>query len=306
MQPSCRDIAASVRQRLLNHAHHHAVPFDLVLTRYALERLLYRLGQSEWSNTFFLKGAMLFAAWFDQPYRQTRDLDLLGFGANDIPHLEMIFRSICQIEADDGIHFLTDLVHGTEIRETNFYAGVRIKLNAELAGAKISLQIDIGFGDAVTPGPEKIIYPTLLDFPAPQLNAYPHYTVVSEKFQIIVALGIATSRMKDFYDLWVMAQRLTFDGSILCQAIKSTFKRRNTILPETVPFALTESFTNDSIKNTQWNAFMGKNRNWIEEKTLTEVIELINIFLTPPVISIRKNKEFNLIWPPGGFWAKKQ
>lgn len=236
------DIAASVRQRLLNLAHRKAEPFDLVLTRYAQERLLYRLGQSEWRNKFLLKGAMLFAVWYDRPYRPTRDLDLLGFGASDIPQLEATFQSLCRIEAEDGIQFLVDTVRGAEIREANIYAGVRIKLIAHLAGAKIPLQIDIGFGDAVTPAPEQIDYPTLLDFPAPRLMAYPHYTVVSEKLQAIVMLGIANSRMKDFYDLWIMARRLFFEGSVLCQAIKATFQRRSTILPETVPIAFNRFF----------------------------------------------------------------
>lgn len=296
------DIAASVRHRLFNLAHRKAEPFDLVLTRYAQERLLYRLGQSEWRNKFLLKGAMLFAVWYDQPYRPTRDLDLLGFGANDIPYLEATFQSLCKIEADDGIQFLADTVRGTEIREANIYAGVRIKLIAHLAGAKIPLQIDIGFGDAVTPAPEQINYPTLLDFPAPQLIAYPHYSVASEKLQAIVMLGIANSRMKDFYDLWIMAQRLFFDGSVLCRAIQATFERRRTNLPEVIPIALTDSFANDPIKNTQWNAFVRKNQPWIEESKLSDVLMLLKNFLMPPLSSLIRKDEFSLGWRPGGQW----
>jgi hypothetical protein len=192
------DIAASVRQRLLNLAHGKAEPFDFILIRYAQERFLYRLAQSEWRKAFLLKGAVLYAAWYHQPYRPTRDIDLSGFGANDISNLVAIFQSICKIEVEDGIQFLATSVRGNEIREANKYSGVRIKLMAKLAGANISLQIDIGFGDAVTPAPEQIDYPTLLNFPAPQLMTYPHYTVVSEKFHAMVILGIANSRMKDF------------------------------------------------------------------------------------------------------------
>lgn len=296
------DLAASVRQRLLNLAHRRAEPFDLVLTRYAQERLLYRLGQSESRNAFLLKGVMLFAVWYDQPHRPTRDLDLLGFGANDIPLLEATFQSICRIEANDGTQFLADTVRGVEIREANIYTGVRIKLIAQLAGAKIPLQIDIGFGDAVTPAPEPINYPTLLDFPAPQLNAYPHYSVVSEKLQAIVLLGIANSRMKDFYDIWSMARRLSFKGSVLCQAIEATLKRRDTILPESLPLAFTDSFANDPSKNTQWNAFIRKNQPWVEESKLSDVLKFLKDFLMLPLSSLIRKNEFTLIWNPGGPW----
>lgn len=197
-----RNLAASVRQRLLNIAKRNGEAFDLVLTRYALERLLYRLGNSRYHNQFLLKGAMLFAVWGGAPHRPTRDLDLLGFGPNDLPQVQAVFQNICQVPVEpDGLKFLPDTVRVSEIREDQEYQGVRLPFDAKLENAIIPIQVDIGYGDAVTPAPQEISYPTLLEFPAPQLRAYPIYTVVAEKFQALVLLGIANSRMKDFYDI---------------------------------------------------------------------------------------------------------
>ena len=197
-----RNLAASVRQRLLNIAKRNGEAFDLVLTRYALERLLYRLGNSRYHNQFLLKGAMLFAVRGGAPHRPTRDLDLLGFGPNDLPQVQAVFQNICQVPVEpDGLKFLPDTVRVSEIREDQEYQGVRLPFDAKLENAIIPIQVDIGYGDAVTPAPQEISYPTLLEFPAPQLRAYPIYTVVAEKFQALVLLGIANSRMKDFYDI---------------------------------------------------------------------------------------------------------
>jgi hypothetical protein len=300
------NVAASVRQRLLNIAREKSEAFDLVLTRYALERLLFRIGRSEWRARFLLKGAMLYTLWYDAPYRPTRDLDLLAFGDSDIAHLEEVFRALCGVPVeDDGITFLEDSVHGSEIRGESEYQGVRVHMSSTLAGAVIPLQIDVAFGDVVLPAPEEILYPTLLDLPAPQVLAYPRYSVVSEKFQAMVMLGIANSRMKDFYDIWEMARQLDFDGLILSRSLAATFERRQTALPAGVPLALSDSFTQDRGKITQWNAFIRKNR-LPTEATLMEVAAFLRDFLMPPVRAILEEREFSTTWPALGPWKPGQ
>ncbi len=197
-----RNLAASIRARLKQHADAAKQDFNLTLTHYGLERLLYRLSISTHASNFLLKGALLFSLWYDLPHRPTRDVDLLGFGPDDIDSAVATFREICQIAVEDGIAFDPVSVKGTVIREEAGYCGVRIDLLAKLDGARIALQVDIGFGDAVTPAPEAISYPVLLDdLPAPQLRAYPKYTVVAEKFHAICLLGMTNTRMKDYFDL---------------------------------------------------------------------------------------------------------
>lgn len=251
-----RNLGASIRQRLLDLARKKSEVFDLVLTRYALERLLYRIGQSPWKQRFLLKGAMLFTLWYDEPYRPTRDLDLLAFGGSHPPgvvaNLIETFRALCDIPVnDDGLSFRKESVRGSEIRGENEYQGVRIQLTATLAGAVIPLQIDVAFGDAVVPAPEEVCYPTILDQPPPHVLAYPRYSVVSEKFQAMVMLGMANSRMKDFYDAWALAREFEFDGLLLSRAIAATFERRRTNLPAEIPLAFTDSFSTDHAKSTQ-------------------------------------------------------
>lgn len=301
-----RDVAASIRQRLLNRAREKSEAFDLVLTRYALERLLFRIGRSEWKPRFLLKGAMLYTLWYDAPYRPTRDLDLLAFGDSDIAHLEGVFRALCGVSVeDDGITFVEGSVRGTEIRGESEYQGVRIHMSATLAGAVIPLQIDVAFGDVVLPAPEEILYPSLLDLPAPQVLAYPRYSVVSEKFQAMVMLGIANSRMKDFYDIWEMARQFDFDGLILSRSLAATFERRQTALPAGVPLALSDFFTQDRGKITQWNAFIRKNR-LPTKATLMEVAAFLRDFLMPPVRAILEEREFSTTWPAPGPWKPAQ
>ncbi|MGM0554540.1 MAG: nucleotidyl transferase AbiEii/AbiGii toxin family protein, partial [Pseudomonadota bacterium] len=194
---SPKNPAASVRARLLENARNHKQDYNLVLTRYALERFLYRLSTSSHADQFLLKGALLFDLWFDIPHRPTRDADLLGFGAADMPHLEAVFRDVCAVEQDDGIRFQADSVRAEAIRKEASYSGVRITFIGLLDGARCHTQIDVGFGDAVTPGPDAIELPVILpDMPAPRLRAYPRATVVAEKLEALVSLGIANSRMK--------------------------------------------------------------------------------------------------------------
>lgn len=231
-----RNLVQSIHQRLLNAARERGEELQLMLTRYGLERLLYRLTQSSHAGEFVLKGAMLFQLWTGQTYRSTRDLDLLGHGAPSAERLAKLFAEVCSISvADDGLTFAADAIRAGPIKEGDEYQGIRIHIDARLGNARIRLQIDVGFGDAVTPAPQAVSYPTLLEFPAPRLLAYPRETVVAEKFQAMTVLGIANSRMKDFYDLWTLARQFSFEGATLSAAIEATFDRRKTPLPTDAP-----------------------------------------------------------------------
>lgn len=275
-----RNLGVSIRDRLLNKARAEKRDYNLMLTRYALERLIYRISISPYRDQFLLKGALLFDLWFDVPHRPTRDVDFLGYGPADIPHLEGVFRELCAIDANDGIEFQAKTVKAAEIRKEANYAGVRVTLIGVLAGAKCPVQADIGFGDAVVPGPEEVTYPVLLDDnPAPQLRAYPRYTVVAEKLEASVSLGMLNSRMKDYFDLWVLVTYAEFDNAILRKAIQATFERRGTPLPAKLPIGLSDEFANDGQKNKQWLAFLHK--NGIAPKPLAEIVTDLRNFLWP-------------------------
>jgi len=252
--------AASIRARLLNVAKAQGVDFNQVLVRFALERILYRLTQSPHADRFLLKGALLFTLWYDMPHRATRDADLLGFGASDLESVAQVFREIAAIAVDDGIVFDPASVSVEEIRKEAGYGGVRVVIAGELAKARCKTQIDVGFGDAVTPGSVDSVYPVLLaDMPAPQLRAYPTYTVVAEKLHAIALLGMTNSRVKDYFDLSVLLQRETFDADLLAQAIKATFERRGLAVPTELPIGLTDEFAHDPSRQALWHAFIRKN-----------------------------------------------
>ena len=275
-----RNLAASVQARLLNLARSSSRDYGQVLTRYALERLLYRLSISEHADHFLLKGALLFDLWFDMPLRPTRDIDLLGFGVSETPHLIGVFQDLCGLEVDDGMVFVADSLNAQEIRKAANYSGVRVTLRAQLGPSKASIQIDVGYGDAVTPAPEKAAYPVLLDeFAAPLLRVYPRETVVAEKLETIVLLGIANSRMKDYFDLWVLCKHTHGESSLLKQAIHATFQRRGTPLPKALPVGLSEEFALDTQKQQQWRAFLKKNR--LDEVALQSVVEDLRLWLAP-------------------------
>jgi len=269
-----RNLAASIRARLKQHADVTQQDFNLILTHYGLERLLYRLSVSAHAPNFLLKGALLFSVWYDLPHRPTRDVDLLGYGPDDIDSAITAFREISQIVVDDGIKFDAASIKGMEIRKEAGYGGVRIDIQATLDGARISLQVDIGFGDAVTPEPLAISYPILLDDQtAPQLRAYPKYTVVAEKFQALCALGMANSRMKDYFDLWVLLRENDLDKVELRRAIEATFARRQTPMPTATPVGLSDGFLDDTTKQLQWRAFLRKNK--LNAIDLYEVVTLL-------------------------------
>jgi predicted nucleotidyltransferase component of viral defense system len=250
-----RNIGASVRQRLLNLAHARGQPMELLLTRYALERLLHRLSLSPHRERFVLKGAMLLATWFDEPHRATRDVDLLGFGNPEEDALLGTFREIMAVDVNDGLSFDLKGLRIEAIREEVEYGGSRLRTTAALAGARIPITVDIGFGDAVEPGVEDIDLPVLLDMPSPRLRAYPPETVIAEKFHAMVALGRANSRMKDYYDVWMLTTSFELEPERLRQAIVATFARRNTVIPSAVPDGLSDAFAVDPGKQRQWDAF---------------------------------------------------
>ena len=248
--------------------------FNLLLTRYALERMLYRLSISKQRDQFLLKGALLFDLWFDIPHRPTHDADFLGFGSAEIPHIESLFREVCQIEADDGIVFQAESVKADEIRKEANYAGVRVTLLALLDSARCPVQLDIGFGDAVTPAPKLVDYPVLLTgLPAPQLRAYPKYTVVAEKLHAVCLLGMANTRMKDYFDLWVLLTEGGLDAAELQRAVEATFARRKLALPLAVPMGLSDAFAQDAAKQRQWSAFLKKNQ--LQALNLGETVALL-------------------------------
>jgi predicted nucleotidyltransferase component of viral defense system len=255
-----KDKAASIRARLLQRAKAEKSDFDQVLVRFALERILYRLGQSPYADRFLLKGALLFALWYDMPHRPTRDVDLLGFGSTEADDIKAVFTLIAEMAVDDGIHFNTAQLRVDDIRKVAAYPGLRVTLDAELARAVCKVQIDIGFGDAVTPEAVQASFPTLLsDLPAPQLRTYPVYTVVAEKLHAIVLLGMGNTRMKDYYDLMVLSEREILDERLLAKAIHATFTRRQTLIPVATPTGLSEVFAADPSKQTQWRSFLQKN-----------------------------------------------
>jgi len=281
-----RNIAASVRARLKNRADTTDEDFNLLLTRYGLERLLYRLSISEHAPNFLLKGALLFQLWHELPHRPTRDADLLGFGASDVESLVKVFRDVCGVSCEDGLELDADSVRGGVIRKQAGYGGIRMDLRATLDGAALALQVDIGFGDVVTPEALMVTYPVLLeDQPAPQIRAYPKYTVCAEKLQALCALGMANSRMKDYFDLWLLLGEGTLDAKLLARAFTATFKRRETALPADWPVGLSDAFAADAGKQRQWQSFLRKNR--LEAPTLAEIIALIRQALAQPLDSAR-------------------
>lgn len=292
------NIPASIRQRLLNISREQKEDFGLTLTRYAIERLLARLGYSKFVNQFVLKGAQLFPLWMDMPHRPTRDLDLLCQGNSEISTLEEIFREICMIniEPSDGIIFIYDSVKGELIREDALYEGVRINLQFNLSGAKDTVQVDIGVGDAVFPLPETVEMPSILGFSPVCMRVYPKESVIAEKLEAMVVLGIRNSRMKDFYDLWVLSKMFSFDGLLLSKAINATFQRRKTTIPTLIPFALTEEFWKDSSKQLQWKAFNKRIGNDDTLFNLEVIIKDLYRFIVPILQSILKNESYIMVW----------
>lgn len=291
------DRAASVLARLLNRSRSTGENYNLLLSRYVIERLLFRLSVSPHAGNFVLKGALLFALWYDTPHRPTKDADLLGFGADDADTLRATFTAICAIDTDDGLRYDTQSMKLAPIREDNVYGGMRLSMLAFVGSARLPVQVDIGFGDAITPAAELVTYPTLLDgMDAPRLRAYPVYTVIAEKFHAMVELGIDNSRMKDFFDLAMIARTTELNGGILIEAVRATFARRGTTLPASTPIALTAEFAASPAKTRQWSAFLSKAQLTAQE--LHEAITLLDALLAAPLQAAIDGEPFKSKWSP--------
>ncbi len=306
MTPSPKNVPASIRERLRNLSRPDGSDFNLLLAAFATERFLYRLSQSKYAEHFVLKGARLFALWAHKPHRPTRDLDLLGFGDPSAEALAQVIRDLCRIEVTpDGLIFDEQSILVEEIRVEHEYNGQRIRLVAHLENARIPLQIDIGFGDAITPEPQQAEYTALLSsLPAPFIRVYPPETVVAEKLQAMVSLDVLNTRMKDFYDLCVLAREFDFEGPTLCQAIHATFDRRKTDIPNDIPACLLETFPKRSDKRDLWAAFLQRaGLPDIPENDFVAVHRELIEFLSLPLLAAAQPGDFKKMWTAGKGWA---
>jgi predicted nucleotidyltransferase component of viral defense system len=297
------NVAASVRARLLKVSKERREDFTLTLMNYAAERFLYRLAQSKYRDRFVLKGAMLFAVRVGEQYRPTRDLDLLGLGEASEAAVATAVRNIATTKVDDdGLLFDVAALEVHAIREDNAYGGIRAVMRARLAEARIHVQIDVGFGDAITPAVTDLDFPTLFaDMPSPNVLAYPTETIVAEKVEAMVHLGLSNSRMKDFTDLAIAARRADFEGSTLAAAIRATFRRRGTQLPESEIVGLSDRFVQDARAQANWKAYV-KREGLRGFESLAQVIEELRAFLSRPIEHARTGETFGARWVPGGPW----
>lgn len=294
--------AASVRQRLLTLARERKEDFGLVLTKYGLERVLYRISQSKYREAFVLKGALLFELWTEQRYRPTRDADFLARGENSPERFVEIFKEICEMKGeDDGLRFDAATVTAERITEDADYEGIRVKFIGYLENARIPIQIDLGFGDVITPAPVETELRSLLDAPKAKLLTYPRESVVAEKFEAMVSLGLANSRMKDLHDVRSLGKDFSFDGALLSDAIKKTFAHRRTALPAQTPLVFTAEFFNDPDKKKQWAGFCNKNRNYVQELPLERVCGEIAALLSPILGALNGKRAIPKEWQRGAW-----
>lgn len=279
-----------MRSRLLQRAHRDGEEFQRLLVRFGIERFLYRLSLSSHADRFVLKGATLFSLWLDAPHRATKDLDLLGHGSPDVDHLVTVFSEVARIEcAEDGMEFDPAAITGARIRTDAAYAGVRCVIPASLAGARIPISVDVGLGDVMVPDPQTVSVPSLLNLPEPRLRAYAPETVVAEKLEALVVLGMATSRMKDLFDLDLIRETFEFDDGLV-DAIRATFDRRGTALPDQIPIGLTDAFSDDATKQTQWRAFVRKAAPE-SRRDLGDVVRAARSWLWPAMQRARRDSE---------------
>ena len=304
MKKPVTNMAASARARLLNRAKAERRPFSELLQYYGMERFLYRLSRSEHAERFVLKGALMLQFWGAPLTRATKDIDLLGRETHSVEQLVAVVKECLMLELqDDGVQFDPETVQGNEIRIDAKYNGVRLTLVGFLGTARIHLQIDVGFGDVITPGVQELDYPTLLEFDAPRLLGYTPETTIAEKFQAMVVLDMANTRMKDFLDIWLLAQGRPFSGPVLADAIGATFRRRATDLPTRTPIALTPAFHSTPVKHTQWRAYLRKGRVQGAVPELDVIASRIHAFVMPVVGSLTAGEEFLHRWRPGGPWV---
>lgn len=305
MRVERRGNPASVRAHLGDLARRRRVELQVVLSEFAVERFLYRLGVSAHEGSFVLKGATLLRFWSGDHRRATWDLDLLGRGAQGVADVLAAVREVCEVPADDGISFDTASAVGEEIREADAYAGVRVRLRADIAGARIPVQVDVGFGDAVVPPPVREQLSVLLGHEPPCVLVYPRETIVAEKVEAMMSLGVTNSRMKDFYDVHQLAMLAPFEGQTLVRALQATFARRGTALPPGEPQVLQLGFLDAPERRVQWQAFLKRSRveRAPQQETLTEDLRQ---FLLPPLAAARSGEPFEGLWQPGGPWRTSQ
>jgi hypothetical protein len=301
-KPNHRNLAASIKQRLFNKSRELAHRFDDVLQYYAIERFLYRLSRSSYAGIFILKGALMLAVWRANTSRTTMDIDMLGKMDNNTESIIAMVREVCLQEVEpDGLIFDPDSIRGQIITEDADYQGVRVHFRGSLDTARITMQLDIGFGDVVIPPPKLMAYPTILDLPAPQIRGYSKESMIAEKFEAMVRWGIMNSRMKDFWDIEVLSRQFDFDGKTLATAIKETFSMRNTVIP-IKPIAFTDTFMKDEMKSVQWKAFL-KNRMVGGADTLEEAVHAVSVFLMPVVEGLVNNRLPQMTWKAPGPWS---
>ena len=299
-----RNIAASVHQRLLNKSRESARPFNELFQHYAIERFLYRLSRSPYAEKFILKGALMLMVWEVPAFRSTMDIDMLGKMKNSTDAITATVRNVCLQDVEpDGIVFDPKSVRGQVITEEADYEGVRVHFRGSLDNARITIQLDVGFGDIVIPSPELTAYPTILDLPAPQILGYSKESTIAEKFEAMVRRGIMNSRMKDFWDIRLLSRQFAFDGKTLAAAIAQTFAARHTAIPAD-PVDFTEAFVQDKTKQTQWKAFLRKNRMVGEPDTFEEAVATVSLFLKPVIDCLVNNKNTPATWTPPGPWQR--
>jgi predicted nucleotidyltransferase component of viral defense system len=301
------NLPASVKQRLLNISRQKSIEFNVLLTKYALERLLYRMSVSRYRNRFVLKGALLFWAWEEDFHRTTRDVDFLDLGSPSLQRLSSDFQRISAIKTKpDGLHFLPESVRAEEIRGRATFRGIRISLTGMLGKAKVPLQIDIGYGDVLVPSAKLIRFPVLLNFPAPRLRASARETLIAEKFHAAVDLGMRNSRMKDYFDIYYLSQKYDFRGKDLSRAIIATFQRQKTEIPSSVPLGLSPEFCSNPAKMIQWKSFYAHANIALAEMNFDEVVATVREFIMPAASAAAKGKSFNNFWPVGGPWQPQE
>jgi predicted nucleotidyltransferase component of viral defense system len=297
------NVAASLHQRLLNKAQETKRPFNELLQYFAMERFLYRLSESPHAEKFVMKGALMFVVWHAPASRPTMDIDLLGITDNDVGAIVRMVKAVCRQGVEpDGLIFDPDSVEGQRIAEDANYEGVRVRFRGNLGTARITMQLDIGFGDVVTPSPEVTEYPTLLALPAPRLRAYSRESAVAEKFEAMVKLDVVNSRMKDFYDVWLLARQFDFDGPMLAEAIAQTFSRRGTAIPAD-PAALMRRVARYAGKEAQWQGFIRRSRLEGVPGDFTAIVGAIAIFLAPISEALTANRHFRGTWKARGPWG---
>jgi len=298
-----KDMAASIRQRLHNNAEATGRPFQEVLQYFAMERFLYRLAQSVHANKFVLKGALVFTAWRAPFSRPTKDIDLLAQMGNRVDAILSVIRDICsQAVEPDGLVFDADRIRGTAIKEDADYEGVRVTFVAYLQNAKVHMQLDMGFGDILTPAATWTQYPTILDLAPPHVWSYGRETVIAEKFEAMIKLGLLNSRMKDFFDIWFLSQHFDFHGGILAEAITKTLRHRGTAIAAVPPVALTTAFASDPAKMAQWRGFLRKSRIDETPEDLRQVMDALATFLLPVVEAVQEEQGFAAHWTARGPW----